>query len=219
MQCTRKPRGHVFMCPLSLLWHKVGLLVPWYITQELISINQVICEPSQRHCRQGRKIVTRIYINSSKKASASPPGWQGLLQSACCRAADWSQEMIPCWGLRVDLSCWQVTCPSAAEALQRESSSWLTFVHPPFLPTWLLHPGALAEALEWWRQRLADVNGWAILCIWCSVFIYGICSLVGIDVKHKDSHALCPEPLVHPKASCSNVLVFALTVLQYLTIL
>ena len=116
MQCTRKPRDHVFMCPLSLLWHKVGLLAPWYIIQELISINQVICEPSERHCRQGRKILARICINSSKNASASPPGWKGLLQSACYQVADWSQEMIPCWGLRVDLSCWQVTYPSSGRS-------------------------------------------------------------------------------------------------------
>ena len=35
-------------------------------------------------------------------------------------------------------------------------------------------------------------------------------SLRDTDVRHEDPHTLCPVPPVHPKKSCSDVLVFAL---------
>lgn len=85
-------------------------------------------------------------------------------------------------------------------------SSWLSFVHPVSLPPWLLHPWALARALEWQGQRVAAITGQVILCSWCLVFIYGLCSLVDVDVRYKDTHTLYPIPKVHPKASCSDVL-------------
>ena len=63
--------------------------------------------------------------------------------------------------------------------------------------------------------------GW---CHWWGNFVYlmftyGMCSLVDINVRHKDPHTLCPIPLVYPKASCSDVLVFSFTILQYCIIL
>lgn len=85
-------------------------------------------------------------------------------------------------------------------------SSWLSFVHPVSLPPWLLHPWALAWTLEWQGQRVAAITWQVILCSWCLVFIYDLCSLVDVDVRYKDTYTLYPIPKVHPKASCSDVL-------------
>ena len=120
MQRIGKPRDRMSMSPLLLLWHKVGLLAPRYIMQELIAINCAVCEPSRRHCRQGRETLDRICVNLSKNTSALLLGWKDLLQSICYQAADWEpQEVTPCWGLRV-LSCWQVNYSSMAEALESD---------------------------------------------------------------------------------------------------
>ena len=64
-------------------------------------------------------------------------------------------------------------------------------------------PGMDNMEADWYHK-------WVLLCILSWVFISGICSLRDTDVIHKDPHTLCPVPPVHPKKSCSDVLVFAL---------
>ena len=66
----RKTKGsYVHVSTVSSL-AQGGLLVPGYIMQELKAINCAVCEPSRRHCRQGRETLARICINPSKNTSA-----------------------------------------------------------------------------------------------------------------------------------------------------
>ena len=206
----RKTKGsYVHVSTVSSL-AQGGLLVPGYIMQELKAINCAVCEPSRRHCRQGRETLARICINPSKNTSALLAGWNDLLQSICYQEANWEpQEVTPCWGLRV-LSFWQVNYSSTAEALECDQGHldrtlYILHVFPHNCSISGPRSGSGVDNMEadWYHK-------WVLLCIWSSVFISGIFSLRDTDLIHKDPHTLRPVPLVHPKKSCSDVLVFAL---------
>ena len=211
MQRIGKPRDRMSMSPLLLLWHKVGLLAPGYIMQELTAINCAVCEPPPRHCRQGRETLARICINLSKKMLQHC--FQG--ERTCCNqfATKQPTESLKWWhhvedsefsaaGRSITLQwrkLWRAIKVTLTELYIFSMSSPTT---APSLGPYS-GPGMDNMEADWYHK-------WVLLCTWSSVFISGICSLRDTDVIHKDPHTLCPVPPVHPKKSCSDVLVFAL---------